>query len=352
MVRRKGRSMKERATYKNAGVDIDAANEAVLRMKEYIRSTFTPGVLTDVGTFGGMYELEVGDAGAPVLVSSIDSVGTKLKIAFLLNKHDTVGFDIVNHCANDILVQGAKPLFFLDYFGTGQLTSSVVVEVVKGISEACRSAGCALIGGEIAEMPGLYLAGEYDLVGCIVGAVSRSKMVDGSKVVPGDALIGLASSGLHTNGYSLVRQVFFEKAKWRVDQQVPELKTTLGEELLKPHRSYAQCVQTLLREFDIHGMAHITGGGFYDNIPRALPADCQAAVDRRTWEVPVIFRLIQDIGNILESEMYRTFNMGIGYVLVVPREQATAIVSRAHKLGETAYVMGEVRRGSREVQVL
>ena len=344
--------MDEQATYKNAGVDIDAANEAVLRMKRYIRSTFTTGVLTDVGTFGGMYELDLSGAERPVLVSSIDSVGTKLKVAFAMNRHDTIGQDLVNHCVNDILVQGAKPLFFLDYFGTGQLSASVVVEVVKGLSEACRNVGCALLGGETAEMPGLYLAGEYDLAGCIVGMVDREKIVDGSKVLPGDVLIGIASNGLHTNGYSLVRQVFFEKAKWRIDQHIPELKMTLGEELLKPHRSYFKPVQRLLQDFDIHGMAHITGGGFYDNIPRAFAEDCQAAVDRRTWEVPAIFRLIQDFGNISEPEMYRTFNMGIGYVLVVPKEQATAIISQLGESGETSYIIGEVRKGSREVQVL
>jgi phosphoribosylformylglycinamidine cyclo-ligase len=258
----------------------------------------------------------------------------------------------VNHCVNDILVHGAKPLFFLDYFATGRLDPAVVVDVVKGLAEACRNAGCVLIGGETAEMPGIYLSGEYDIAGCVIGVVDRDKVIDGSKVLPGDVLVGIASDGLHTNGYSLVRQVFFEIAKWRVDQQVPELNKVLGEELLKPHRSYFRPVRILLDEFDIHGMAHITGGGFYDNIPRALPEDCQAAVDRRTWEAPVIFRLIQEIGDIAEPEMYHTFNMGIGYVLVVPKEQATAAVSRLSELGETAYIIGEVRKGSREVQVL
>ncbi|MDI6828294.1 MAG: phosphoribosylformylglycinamidine cyclo-ligase [Armatimonadota bacterium] len=344
--------MRERTTYKAAGVNIDAANEAVLRMKEYIRSTFTPGVLTDIGTFGGMYQLDVGEGSHPVLVSSIDSVGTKLKIAFMLKKHDTIGFDIVNHCVNDILVQGAKPLFFLDYFGTSQLSAEVVVEVVKGIAEACKNAGCALIGGETAELPGFYLPGEYDLVGCIVGLVDRSKIVDGSKILPGDVLVGIASSGLHTNGYSLVRHIFFDIAKMRVDQHVPELATTLGEALLVPHKIYLKPVHTLLSEYDIHGMAHITGGGFYDNIPRTLPEDCQAIVYRQSWEAPVIFRLIQEIGNIAEPEMYRTFNMGIGYVLVVPRDQAMNIIARLKELGETAFAIGEVRKGSREVQVI
>jgi len=344
--------MAKKSTYKDAGVDIDAANQAVLRMKEHIRSTFTPGVLTDVGTFGGMYELACEGLQRPVLVASIDSVGTKLKVAFMTNKHDTVGHDIVNHCVNDILVQGAKPLFFLDYFGTGQLSAPVVVEVVKGISEACRNAGCALLGGETAEMPGIYLPEEYDLAGCIVGLVERNKIVDGSRIVPGDILIGLASSGLHTNGFSLVRQIFFSKAKWRVDQYIPELKTTLGEALLVPHRNYGNTVHALLGGFDIRGMAHITGGGFYDNIPRALPEDCQAVVHRQGWEVPAIFRLIQDMGDISEPEMYHTFNMGIGYVLIVPKEQATAVIARLKELRESAYIIGEVRKGSRETQIV
>ena len=344
--------MSEKATYKDAGVDIDAANEAVLRLKDYIKSTFTPGVLTDVGSFGGMLQPDLSGIERPVLVASIDGVGTKLKLAFMMNRHDTVGFDIVNHCVNDILVQGAKPLFFLDYFATGQLSPLVVVEVVKGIAEACRTAGCALIGGETAEMPGIYLAGEYDLAGCIVGLVDRDKIVDGSKVMPGDALIGIASDGLHTNGFSLVRHIFFDKMKWRVDQQVPELNCLLGDALLVPHRLYAKPVHALLNEFDIHGMAHITGGGFYDNVPRALPEDCQAVVYRRNWEVPALFRLIQELGNVPEPEMYRAFNMGIGFVLVVAREQSNAIISRLSKLGETGYLIGEVRKGSREVQVL
>ena len=344
--------MSDRATYKDAGVNIDAGTEAVRRMKDYIRATYTSSVLTDVGTFGGMFEPNLGGMERPVLVSSIDGVGTKLKVAFMANKHDSVGHDIVNHCVNDILVQGARPLFFLDYFATGQLSPTVVVDVVKGLSEACQNAGCVLIGGETAEMPGLYLAGEYDIAGCIVGLVNRNKIIDGSKVMPGDVLIGLESNGLHTNGYSLVRQVFFDIAKWRVDQEVPELGMTLGEELLKPHRSYGPAVQTLLNEFDIHSMAHITGGGFYDNIPRALPEDIQVAVDRRNWDVPPVFRLIQEIGNISEPEMFRTFNMGIGYVLVVPKEQATAVVARLTELGEQSHIIGEARKGSREVQVL
>lgn len=344
--------MSDRATYKEAGVNIDAGNEAILRMKEHIRSTFNSGVLTDVGTFGGMFEPDMSGMERPVLVSSIDGVGTKLKVAFMMNKHDTVGHDIVNHCVNDILVQGAKPLFFLDYFATGQLSAAVVVDVVKGLSEACRETGCVLIGGETAEMPGLYLAGEYDIAGCIVGMVDRKKIIDGNKILPGDVLIGLNSSGLHTNGFSLVRHVFFDMAQMRVDQEISQLGTTLGEALLVPHKCYEKPIRTLLNEFDIHGMAHITGGGFYDNIPRALPADCQAAIDRRTWEVPALFKLIQEMGNISEPEMYRAFNMGIGYVLIVPKEQAMAIIARLAELGEESRIIGEVHKGSREVQVL
>lgn len=344
--------MTDRSTYKDAGVDIDAGNEAVLRMKDYIKATYNKFVLTDVGSFGGMLEIDLSGYQHPVLVSSIDGVGTKLKIAFMMNKHDTIGHDIVNHCVNDILVHGAKAISFLDYFATGQLVPGVVVDVVKGLSEACINAGCVLIGGETAEMPGIYLPDEYDIAGCINGLVEKDKIIDGSKTEPGDVLIGLASNGLHTNGYSLARHVFFEKAKWRIDQYVDELGSTLGEELLKPHKLYSNIIHPLLQEFDIHGMAHITGGGFYDNIPRALPRNCQASVDRRAIEVPPIFRIIQELGDIAEPEMYRTFNMGVGFVIVVPKEQATAMISRIADLGEKAAIIGEVRKGSREVQVL
>lgn len=270
----------------------------------------------------------------------------------MMNKHDTVGQDIVNHCVDDILVQGARPLFFLDYFATGQLSSAVVVDVVKGMSEACQNNGCALIGGETAEMPGLYLAGEYDIAGCIVGMVDKNKIIDGSKVAAGDVLIGMASNGLHTNGYSLVRHIFFEMAKWRVDQDVPELGTTLGEELLRPHKSYAKPVQKILSEFEVHGIAHITGGGFYDNIPRSLPSDCQVNIDRNAWEIPTIFQLLRDVGNISEPEMFRTFNMGIGLVLIVPKELATTILGKLTEMGEECHIIGEVRKGSHEVQIL
>lgn len=336
-------------------MDIDAANEAVLRMREHIRSTFTPSVLTDVGSFGGMYSLAgILSYQEPVLVSSIDGVGTKLKVAIQVGKHDTIGRDLVNHCVNDILVQGARPLFFLDYFATGKLTPSVVVDVVKGLAEGCREAGCALIGGETAEMPGLYLDSDYDLAGCIVGVVDRPRIIDGSRIEPGDTVIGLASSGLHTNGYSLARRILLEAGENSLSlyEHIPLLGRTLSEELLMPHRCYAPSILPLLNEFDIKGMAHITGGGFYDNIPRILPVDCSVTVERRSWPVPPIFSLIQERGMVPEPEMYRTFNMGIGLVLVVAPEQAPLLAHRLNSVGESAYILGNIHRGVHEVDIV
>jgi phosphoribosylformylglycinamidine cyclo-ligase len=342
----------EPVTYRQAGVDIDAAHAALLRMKELIRATQTPEVLADVGAFGGMFQLDISRYRQPVLVSSVDGVGTKLKVAFMMGRHDTVGHDLVNHCVNDILVQGAQPLFFLDYFATGKLQPEVLVEVVKGLSEACQEAGCALLGGETAEMPGMYADGEYDLAGTIVGIVERDAIIDGSRVQPGDAVIGLASNGLHTNGYSLARYVLFELAGMRADSYVPELGTSLGEELLRPHRCYLRPITAALQQFDIHAMAHITGGGFYDNIPRVLPSDCRVIIDRRSWEVPFIFRLIQEKGNVPDPEMFRTFNMGIGMVVIVPREQSLALVEFLQVQGEGAALIGEVQRGGHDVQIM
>ncbi len=342
-------------TYRSAGVDIDAANEAVLRMRDSIRSTFTPGVLTDVGAFGGMFSLAALPAyQEPVLVSSIDGVGTKLKVAIKVGKHDTIGRDLVNHCVNDILVQGARPLFFLDYFATGKLSPAIVVEVVKGLAEACREAGCALLGGETAEMPGLYEASDYDLAGCITGIVDRSRIIDGSTIDPGDTLVGLASSGLHTNGYSLARYVLLDNESTALSlyENLPSLGRTLAEELLVPHRCYAPSVLPLLEEFDVKGMAHLTGGGFYDNIPRILPADCSVTIERRTWPIPPIFSLIQERGGVPDPEMYRTFNMGIGFVLIVPAEQAPLMAHRFNAMGESAYIIGNVHRGVHEVDVV
>lgn len=345
----------DRITYRDAGVDIDAANEAVLRMREPIRSTFTPGVLTDVGSFGGMFSLAgYSQYQNPVLVSSIDGVGTKLKIAVLVNKHDTIGKDLVNHCVNDILVQGARPLFFLDYFATGKLSPSVVVDVVTGLAEGCREAGCALIGGETAEMPGVYWEGDYDLAGAITGIVEKSRIVDGSRIEPGDTLVGLASSGLHTNGYSLVRRILLDSGEDALSmyEHIPSIGRSLSEELLATHRCYAPAVLPLLDEFDIKGMAHITGGGFYENIPRILPPPCSVTIERRTWPIPPIFNLIQERGNVPEPEMYRTFNMGIGFILVVSPEQGPLLAHRLNAVGESAYILGNVHRGVHEVDII
>ena len=342
-------------TYRDAGVDIDAGNEAVQRMREHVRSTFTPHVLTDIGSFSGMYSLAgLAHYQQPVLVSSMDGVGTKLKVAVAVGRHDTIGRDLVNHCVNDILVQGARPLFFLDYFGAGKLSPPVVVDVVKGLAEGCREAGCVLIGGETAELPGLYADGDYDLAGCIVGVVERERIIDGSRVQVGDTVVGLASSGLHTNGYSLARRVLLDSPDGGLSlfETIPALGRTLGEELLAPHRCYAPAVLPLLEEFDIHGMAHLTGGGFYDNIPRVLPSDCSVTIERRNWPIPPIFTLIQERGNVPEPEMYRTFNMGIGMVLIVQPEQAPLLAHRLNALGESAYIIGDVHRGVHEVDIV
>ena len=335
--------------YARAGVDIDAATDAVGRMKAHIAATRTAGVVTDVGSFGGMFALSaLGRLDDPVLVSSIDGVGTKLKIAFATGRHDTVGRDLVWHCVNDILVQGARPLFFLDYFGTGKLEPAVAADVVRGLAEGCRSVGCALIGGETAEMPGLYGAGEYDLAGCIVGLVERAKIVDGSSVRPGDVVLGLASDGLHTNGYSLARQVLLDDAHMPLDAPVPELDgVTLGEALLWPHRCYAPAVLPLLDSSPtpVKAMAHITGGGFVDNIPRVLPPGVGVQIDRGAWDVPPLFRLIQDKGGVTGGEMFRVFNMGIGFVLIVAPEAADDATTRLTEAGERVSRLGMTGTG-------
>ena len=343
----------EKTTYKDAGVDIDAMNAAVLLMKEHVRSTYTTGVLTDVGSFGGMFALDSTGMAEPVLVSSIDGVGTKVRVAIAMDRHDTIGADLVAHCVNDILVQGARPLFFLDYFATGKLRPEVAVQVVKGLADGCRAAGCALIGGETAEMPGVYAEGEYDLAGCIVGIVDRKRAITGSGIEPGDAVVGLASNGLHTNGYSLARHVLFDIAGLSPQSTPVQLAgRTIGDVLLDPHRCYAPAVLPLLERYRIKGMAHITGGGFYDNIPRILPADCSVTLDRRLWTVPPIFAYIQELGNVPDPEMYRTFNMGIGLVLITERQEALEIIAELSQAGETAALIGEVHRGVPEVDIL
>ena len=337
------------SAYARAGVDIDAATDAVSRMKASIKATLTPGALTETGAFGGMFALSaLGPLKDPVLVSSIDGVGTKLKIAFATGRHGTIGKDLVSHCVNDILVQGAKPLFFLDYFGTGRLEPGVAAEVVRGLADGCREVGCALIGGETAEMPGLYAGGEYDLAGCIVGWVEREKIVDGKNVAPGDVVLGLASDGLHTNGYSLARQALLVDAGLTLDAEVPALGgVTLADALLWPHRCYAPSVLPLLAlsPAPIRAMAHITGGGFVDNIPRVLPPGVGVRIDRASWEVPPLFRLIRSAGHVSEAEMFRVFNMGVGFVLIVAPANAEAISAHLRASGETAYRLGEVIAG-------
>lgn len=321
-------------------------------MKPLIRSTFTPQVATDVGTFGAMFSLA--DCAGPdsLLVTSVDSVGTKLMVAAMMSRHNTVGQDLVAHCVNDILVQGARPLFFMDYIAANRLTPEFVEEVIEGLATGCREADCALIGGEMAELPGMYQEGEYDLVGFIAGIVSRAEAVRGDRITPGDALLGLASNGLHTNGYSLARKLFFEIAGLPVSQYVPQLDRTIGEELLRVHRCYAPAVLPLLQEAEVKGMAHITGGGLPDNLVRCLPEGCRAVVERKSWHVPAIFDLIQDLGRVSPEEMYHVFNMGIGFVLVVPDGQADEAASRLSARGETAYRIGRVEAGERGVVIV
>jgi phosphoribosylformylglycinamidine cyclo-ligase len=333
-------------TYKDAGVDIDAGDQFVQKIKPYVKATFRPEVLTDIGGFGGLFALK--KYKDPVLVSGTDGVGTKLKIAFLMNRHDTVGIDLVAMCVNDIVVQGAEPLFFLDYFATGRLKPREHSDIVKGIAAGCKQSGCALIGGETAEMPSFYSADEYDLAGFAVGVVEKKKIIDGSKIKPGDKLIGLASSGLHSNGYSLVRKVLFEAAGYGVEDMLSELGgKPLGEVLLTPTRIYAKTVLALMKEFDVRGMAHITGGGLPGNLPRILPAGCRAVVRRGTWRIPPIFTMIERLGRVSRREMDRTFNNGIGFVLVVGRAAADTVVARLRARRLRPAVIGEIVRGDR-----
>jgi phosphoribosylformylglycinamidine cyclo-ligase len=336
--------------YRQAGVDIDAGNETVRRIKSLARSTFTPGVLSDIGSFGGLFRLDLNRYRDPVLVSSADGVGTKLKVAFMTGRHDTIGADLVNHCVNDILVQGAEPLFFLDYLATGRLSPETAEQIVSGVSRGCRENGCALIGGETAEMPGFYADGEYDLAGFIVGAVDRSAIVDGRSIGAGDVVIGLPASGLHTNGYSLARRVFFDVAGWSPETFVPELGSTLADALLAPHRSYLGLVRPVLEARLAKGLAHITGGGITDNLPRILPEGCAAEVDRRGWTVPPIFELLRQLGGIPGDDMYRTFNMGIGFIIVCQPSVEEQVLGTLAEAGERHAVrIGRVVSGDRDV---
>jgi phosphoribosylformylglycinamidine cyclo-ligase len=328
--------------YRDAGVDIDAGGEAVKRIKRDVRTTFGRNVLSDLGLFGGFYAFEKSGWRKPVLVSSIDGVGTKLKVAFMANRYESVGEDLVNHCVNDILVGGARPLFFLDYIACGKLDPRCVQQLVSGMARGCRTSGCALIGGETAEMPGFYQIGDYDVAGCIVGAVEKSRILVGKGIRKGDALIGLPSSGLHTNGYSLARKVLFELADYDVEDAIPELGTTLGDALLAVHRNYFPLVHPLLDRFDIRGMSHVTGGGLVGNTVRVLPKGRSLKIDWDAWTVPPVFRLIQRLGDVPEDDMRRTFNMGVGYVLIVAPKEADALLAVLRRKKEKAAVIGEV----------
>ena len=331
--------------YKSSGVDIEAGNEVVRRIRGLARGTFTAGVLSDLGSFGGLFRLGT-ERRDPVLVSSADGVGTKLRVAFMAGVHDTIGVDLVNHCVNDILVQGAEPLFFLDYLATGRLDPDVAVKIVEGLARGCRENGCALLGGETAEMPGFYADGEYDVAGFIVGIVERDRLIDGRGIVPGDRLIGLASSGLHTNGYSLARRIVFERLGLGVRHRVPDLGTTVADALLTPHRSYLPVVRPLLAGGAIKGMAHITGGGITDNLPRILPRGTEARVDVGAWNIPQIFVWLQTAGGVPRADMLRAFNMGIGLILAVSAEQSDEVLAQLHASGEHgARVIGEIARG-------
>ncbi|MDI6754605.1 MAG: phosphoribosylformylglycinamidine cyclo-ligase [Thermodesulfobacteriota bacterium] len=334
--------MKGKGTYKSAGVDIDAGNKFVDLIRPMVRKTFRPEVITDIGGFGGLFSFPAKKYKDPVLASSTDGVGTKLKVAFMVGKHDTVGIDLVAMCVNDIVVQGAEPLFLLDYLAFGKLSLEVSTQIIKGVAKGCKEAGCALIGGETAEMPSFYKEGEYDLAGFTVGVVERNKIIDGSAIRAGDQLIGIGSSGLHSNGYSLARKVFFEYMRLQPDSKVPGLSRTVGQELLVPTRIYVKPILNLLKDFHIHGIAHITGGGITDNLPRVIPKGCKAVIHKGSWPVYPIFRIIQEGGNIEEEEMLRTFNNGIGMILAVPFQEVEGIISRLKSMKEKAYHIGEI----------
>jgi phosphoribosylformylglycinamidine cyclo-ligase len=329
--------------YKQSGVDIDAGNEVVRRIKGLAKATFTPGVVSELGSFGGLFHLGSQGLRDAVLVSSADGVGTKLRVAFMSGIHTTIGVDLVNHCVNDILVQGALPLFFLDYLATGRLDPDVAVQIVEGLARGCRANGCALLGGETAEMPGFYADGEYDVAGFIVGAVERDRLIDGRGVAPGDVLIGIPSSGLHTNGYSLARTIVFDRLGLGVHDRVADLGVSVAEALLEPHRSYLPVVRPLLDTGRIKGMAHITGGGITDNLPRVLPRGTEALVRLGSWDVPPIFRWLERAGAVPQEDMLRTFNMGVGLILVVAAGDADAMIGAMRAGGESAVrVVGEV----------
>lgn len=342
--------MEKKLTYRDAGVDIDAGNLSVKLIKDSVKATYRPEVLGDLGGFGGLFAMST-KYKEPVLVSGTDGVGTKLRLAFILDKHDTIGQDAVAMCVNDILVQGAEPLFFLDYLAVGKLEPEQVADVVKGVANACKESGCALIGGETAEMAGFYAEGEYDIAGFAVGAVDKSKIITSEKVKAGDVILGLPSSGVHSNGYSLVRKIVFDVKGFKGDEYIDELGKTIGEELLTPTRLYPKSCLPLIEKFDIHGMVHVTGGGYYENIPRALPEDMGAEIDATSWPVPPIFNLLKEWGNVDWHEMYRTFNMGIGMIIIASADEAEKIKADLQARNEAVYEIGKVTQGSHEVIV-
>src|SRR5947207_13297483 len=340
--------MMKPATYRDAGVDIDAANLATQKIKELARATFNARTLSEIGSFGGMFEGSFPTMREPVLVASADGVGTKLKIAFATGTHHTVGRDLVNHCVNDILVQGARPLFFLDYIATGKLAPDTITSIIGGITTGCRDNGCVLLGGETAEMPGFYADGEYDVAGFIVGVVDRAKVIDGKTIEPGDVLLGIPSAGLHTNGYSLARKLFFDTLAYQPDSFVDELGQTVGDALLQTHLSYLTALGPLLDSGIIKGLAHITGGGLLENIPRILPAERAVEIRRGSWPVLPVFQLMQRAGSIAESEMLRTFNLGVGMVIVCAADDAAEIQNTVKPCSE----IGRVTRGDRKVSLI
>ena len=339
--------MTKSISYQDAGVSIDNANLALNKIKNFAKSTFNERTLTEIGSFGGMFSGAFPEMRDPVLVASADGVGTKLKIAFDTGIHNTIGQDLVNHCVNDILVQGAKPLFFLDYFATGKLSPEITASVVEGISIACKENNCVLLGGETAEMPGFYADGEYDLAGFIVGVVDKSKVIDGKNIAAGDVVLGLPSNGLQTNGYSLARKLFFEVGGFQVDSFVEELGETVGEALLKKHTSFLKPLEKILESGKIKGLAHITGGGFLENIPRILPENVSVEIKRGTWNAPSVFGLMQKLGNVADSEMFRTFNMGIGMIVICAEENKDFLKNNLDKCFE----IGRVIKGNKEVAI-
>lgn len=341
--------MTTKITYKDSGVNIEEGYKAVEQMKAHVKSTFNENVLTEIGSFGGLFKLPLGGMEEPVLVSGTDGVGTKLKIAFMTDIHDTIGQDLVAMCVNDVLCQGATPLFFLDYLATGRLEADKAAQLVKGIAEGCRMAGCALIGGETAEMPGFYTDGEYDMAGFTVGLVDRKKIIDGSKIQEGDVIIGLPSSGIHSNGYSLVRKLVFEKAGLHLSDPLADTGMTVQEALIKPTAIYVKPVLSVVNRVTVKGAAHITGGGFIENIPRTLPEGMMAKIERSSWQVPPLFKALQDFGHLEDEDMFNTFNMGIGFIMVVAPEDVEESLKALEETGVDGHVIGNIIKGQRGV---